>query len=105
MMDPTMQQAMAGMVQPAGPPPGGDPMAAGAPMSDQELLMLVLQLIASGQLSGPGVQVLAEVTGAGGGMDPMAGDPMAADSMAAGMDPMAGGMPPGSPGPNQAPLF
>jgi hypothetical protein len=104
MMDPTMQQAMAGMV---GPPPGGggmpgDPMAAGAPMTDQDLLMLVLQLIASGQLSGPGVQVLAEATGGMDPMagDPMAGDPMAADPMAMGMDPMAGG-----PMPGQAPLF
>jgi hypothetical protein len=101
MMDPAMQQAMMGMV--GGGPGGGDPMAGGmvgdpmaaaGPMSDQELLMLVLQLIASGQLSGPGVQVLAEATGgAGAQVDPMA------DPMAGGMDPMAGGDPMGGMGP------
>lgn len=104
-----MQQAMMGMVGGGPGVPGAagmpaDPMAQAGPMSDQELLMLVLQLIASGQLSGPGVQVLAEATGGpgaqpdpmAGGMDPMAGgmDPMAADPMAA-MGPM----------PGQEPLF
>lgn len=96
MMDPTMQAAMAGMVPPGGggAPGGGDPMAASGPISDQELLMLVLQLIAGGQLTGPGVQVLADATGGGA----PSGDPMAADPMAGGMapggPPMGGGQPP-----------
>lgn len=90
MMDPTMQAAMAGMVPPAGggAPGGGDPMAAAGPISDQELLMLVLQLIASGQLTGPGVQVLADATGGAPSGDPMAG------GMAPGGPPMGGGQPP-----------
>jgi len=90
MSDPFMQQAMSGMVG-GGMPPGGaggmvggDPMAAGP--SDEDLLMLVLSLIASGDLSGPGVAQVAEFVGADASMgDPMAG----ADSM------MGAGMPAG----------
>lgn len=83
MADPMMQQAM--MAEMGGGAPGGAP----AGPSDQELLMLILQLISSGQLAGPGVEVLAQATGAsapggapmpaGGpaGGSPMGGAPMA----------------------------
>lgn len=71
MVDPAMQQAMAGMV--GGGASGGVPAGPAGGVSDEDLLLLVLELIASGQLSGPGVQVLAEVTGGGGGMPPAAG--------------------------------
>lgn len=74
MMDPMMQQAMQGMVDPAA-------AAGGAMPSDQELLMLILQLIASGELSGPGVNQIAEFVGAA--------------PVQAGADPMAGGAPSG----------
>lgn len=81
MADPMMQQAM--MAEMGGGAPGGGQ----AGPSDQELLMLILQLISSGQLAGPGVEVLAQATGAAGpGADPMAG----------GGAPM-GGAPSGSP--------
>jgi hypothetical protein len=85
MADPMMQQAM--MAEMGGGAPGGAPAGPGAGPSDQELLMLILQLISSGQLAGPGVQVLAEATGAGGGG--MGGDPMAGGGMPVG-DPMGG---------------
>jgi hypothetical protein len=84
MMDPAMQQAMAGM---AGQAPAGD-----AGPSDQDLLMLILELIASGQLSGPGVDVLSQAVGASapGGM--AGGAPMGAPS---GAPPAGGTIPPG----------
>ena len=82
MADPMMQQAM--MAEMGGGAPGGAP----AGPSDQELLMLILQLISSGQLAGPGVQVLAEATGAGA---PMGGAPMPAGGPAGG--PPMGGAP------------
>jgi hypothetical protein len=75
MADPMMQQAM--MAEMGGGAPGGAP----AGPSDQELLMLILQLISSGQLAGPGVEVLAQATGAGGA--PM-GAPMPAGGPAGG---------------------
>ncbi len=83
MMDPAMQQAMAGMA-------GADQAQAGP--SDQDLLMLILELIASGQLSGPGVDVLSQAVGASapGGM--AGGAPMGAPS---GAPPAGGTIPPG----------
>jgi hypothetical protein len=87
MMDPAMQQAMAGMA--------GDPTQGGGGPSDQELLMLILQLIASGELSGPGVDQIAQMVGApmgAPGGDPMAG--AAAPGGAPGGAAMGGGMPP-----------
>jgi hypothetical protein len=86
MADPMMQQAM--MAEMGGGAPGG-PGGPGAGPSDQELLMLILQLISSGQLAGPGVEVLAQATGAGA---PMGGAPGGAPMPAGGP---AGGSPMG----------